>query len=153
MYTLKQEKLFNLIEPIVVSFALELWGIQYLVRSKSSLLRIYIDSAEGVVVDDCEKVSRQVSALLDVENLISEEYTLEVSSPGLDCPLFNLEQYERFISKKLSIKLISPYEGRKNFKGQLIAIEDEEIVMVSGDDEYRFPFEGIEHARIIPLFG
>ena len=92
------------------------------------MLRVYIDSENGVGVDDCAKVSRQVSGVLDVEDPISGEYTLEVSSPGMDRPLFKLSQYQDYIGHVVQLRLRMPFDGRRKFKGVLNGIEDEDIV-------------------------
>ena len=89
----KQSQLETIIEPIVTSLEYDLWGVEFVSQGRNSMLRIYIDRENGISLEDCEAVSRQVSAVLDVEDPIADEYTLEVSSPGLDRPLFKLEQY------------------------------------------------------------
>ena len=95
----------ELIEPTVLAMELQLWGIDLSQRGKYSILRIYIEREEGVTIADCEKVSRQVSAILDMEDPIGGEYTLEVSSPGLDRPLFTSEQFGRFIGSDVKVRL------------------------------------------------
>jgi ribosome maturation factor RimP len=120
---------------------------------KRKLLRIYIDREQtGVDIDDCEKVSRQASAILDVEDLIRGEYVLEVSSPGMDRPLYELYQYASYLGEQISLRLRFPYEGRRNYKGLLKAVEGDEIVLVATDNEFLFPVEGIERANLIPQF-
>ena len=148
----KSEKLQQLFEPVVTALGCKLWGLELLPQGKGQLLRIYIDKADGIGVEDCERVSRQVSSLLDVEDPISGEYTLEVSSPGADRPLYTLAQCEQFIGESVSIKLRFPYEGRRNFKGQLKGVEDGDVVVEVDSHEYLFPFDGVEKAHIIPRF-
>jgi ribosome maturation factor RimP len=114
------------------------------------VVRIYIDSPDGITVDDCAKVSRQVSSVFDVEDPIMGEYTLEVSSPGMDRPLFKLEQYRQYIGEKVKIKLRIPFDGRRNFAGQMTGVEDEDIVVAVDDNEYLLPFDLIDKASIIP---
>ena len=99
-----------------------------------------------------ERVSRQASAVLDVEEAINGEYILEVSSPGMDRPLYELSQYEQYIGEDISLRLRFPYEGRRNFKGRLTGIDDDEIVLVVTDHEFLFPVEGIEKANVVPRF-
>ena len=148
-----QQRLEDLINPVASSLGCELWGVEYLPQGQHrSLLRIYIDKAEGVGVEDCEKVSRQVSSVLDVEDPISSEYTLEVSSPGMDRPLFKLDQYEASIGEKASIRLRIAFDGRRNFKGLLKGIESDDVVLEADGEEYLLPFELIEKANIIPRF-
>jgi ribosome maturation factor RimP len=142
----------ELIEPSVIALGLQLWGFEMLSQGRQSLLRIYIDSENGVDVDDCAKVSRQVSGVLDVEDPISGEYTLEVSSPGMDRPLFTLEQYKAYIGHVVQLRLRMPFDGRRKFKGVLSGIEDEDIVLVVDQDEYLLPIDHIEKANIVPQF-
>ena len=120
-------KINELIKPTVEALELELWGIELLQQGKSAMLRIYIESDAGITVDDCEKVSRQVSALLDVEDPIAGEYTLEVSSPGLDRPLFTASQFAAFTGEVVNVKLRSPLNGRRKFKGSITAIDGNHI--------------------------
>ena len=116
------------------------------------MLRIYIDAEAGIDVEGCAKVSRQVSGVLDVEDPISGEYTLEVSSPGMDRPLFTLEQYKAYVGHVVQLKLRMPFDGRRNFKGVLSGIEDEDIVLIVDQDEYLLPIDHIEKANIVPQF-
>ena len=146
-------ELKQLLGPVVEALGCELWGIELQAGGKTKLLRLYIDHAEnGVGVDDCERVSRQASAVLDVEDAINGEYILEVSSPGMDRPLYELSQYEQFIGEDISLRLRFPYEGRRNFKGRLSGVDDDEIVLVVADHEFLFPVEGIEKANVVPRF-
>ena len=149
----KEETLKAMIAPVVEALGCEFWGLEYLSSGRSALLRIYIDRAEeGVTVEDCEKVSRQVSGVMDVEDPIQTEYTLEVSSPGMDRPLFRLEQYEAFIGHKVQIKLRMAFEGRRKFLGLIKGVEGEDVVVVVDDHEYLLPFDSIEKANIVPVF-
>ena len=146
-------ELKQLLGPVVEALGCELWGLELQTGGKTKLLRIYIDRAEdGIGVDDCERVSRQASAVLDVEEAINGEYILEVSSPGMDRPLYELNQYEQYIGEDISLRLRFPYEGRRNFKGRLTGIDNDEIVLVVADHEFLFPVEGIEKANVVPRF-
>ncbi|MGB2380802.1 MAG: ribosome maturation factor RimP [Porticoccaceae bacterium] len=146
-------ELKQLLGPVVEALGCELWGIELQTGGRTKLLRLYIDHAEnGIGVDDCERVSRQASAVLDVEDAINGEYILEVSSPGMDRPLYELSQYEQFIGEDISLRLRFPYEGRRNFKGRLSGVDDDEIVLVVADHEFLFPVEGIEKANVVPRF-
>ena len=146
-------ELKQLLGPVVEALGCELWGIELQAGGKTKLLRLYIDHAEnGVGVDDCERVSRQASAVLDVEDAINGEYILEVSSPGMDRPLYELSQYEQFIGEDISLRVRFPYEGRRNFKGRLSGVDEDEIVLVVADHEFLFPVEGIEKANVVPRF-
>ncbi len=148
----KLSVLQELIEPSVVALGYQLWGFEMISQGRHSMLRIYIDAEAGIDVEDCAKVSRQVSGILDVEDPISGEYTLEVSSPGMDRPLFTLEQYNAYVGHVLQLKLRMPFDGRRNFKGLLSGIENEDIVLVVDQEEYLLPIDHIEKANIVPQF-
>lgn len=147
-----QSKLESIIAPAVSALGCEVWGVDFHAAGKKSILRVFIDKEGGVLIEDCEAVSRQVSSVLDVEDPIRSEYTLEVSSPGMDCLLFKLEQYERFIGQKLSVKLRMAFEGRKKFTGILKGIEDDEVVLEVDNEEYLLPYELIDKANVVPTF-
>ncbi|MDI5933300.1 ribosome maturation factor RimP [Halomonas kalidii] len=144
--------LHALIEPVVTAMGFELWGTDFLSQGKHSRLVIYIDHEEGVSVDDCADVSRQVSAVLDVEDPIRGEYRLEVSSPGMDRPLFTLDQFERYRGHEVKLKLRAPYEGRRKFQGLLAGIENDEVLLQLDGEEYCFPIDSIDQAHIVPRF-
>lgn len=144
-------ELEGLIAPVVESLGLEFWGLEY-VQVKRPVVRIYIENQDGVSVEDCERVSRQISSVMDVENPIRGEYVLEVSSPGMDRPLFTLAQFERFTGSDVSVRLRLPYEGRRKFKGRLLGIEGNDVVILADEHEYLFPVESIDKANIIPSF-
>lgn len=145
----RQNQLTELVEPAVAGLGFELWGIEYLPQRNHAMLRVYIDGPNGITVDDCALVSRQVSAILDVEDPIQSEYTLEVSSPGLDRPLFRLDQYARYAGEKVVIRLRVPFERRRNFSGTLIGVEGEDVVVHVEEHEYLLPFESIDKAHIV----
>jgi len=146
--------LVELVEPVVVSLGLEFWGLDMVVHGREKVLCVYIEreSEAGVGVEDCEAVSRQLSSLFDVEDPITGEYTLEVSSPGLARPLFKAEQYARYIGETVKIKLRSAFEGRRNFRGVLSAVENDEVIVVVDGHEYILPIETVEKANIVPRF-
>jgi ribosome maturation factor RimP len=149
---IKDAALHVLIEPVVDAMGFELWGVDYISQGKHSRLVIYIDHESGVSVDDCADVSRQVSAVLDVEDPIAGKYQLEVSSPGLDRPLFTLGQFERYTGHVVSLKLRVPFDGRRKFQGLLAGVEGDEVLLQLDGEEYCFPVEGIEQARVVPQF-
>jgi len=148
----KLEQLQDLLAPVVEALGYQCWGIEFLSQGRHSLLRVYIDQENGVLVEDCEKVSRQISGVLDVEDPISAEYTLEVSSPGMDRPLFTLEQFAAFAGEQVKIKLRIPFEGRRNFQGLLRGIEEQDVVVQVDDHEFLLPIDSIDKANIIPRF-
>jgi ribosome maturation factor RimP len=148
----KQTQLEVLLEPVVEAMECELWGLDYVQQGRQSVLRLYIEKEGGVLVEDCERVSRQVSATLDVEDPIPGEYTLEVSSPGMDRPLFTLEHFERYVGEKVAIRLRVAFEGRRKFSGLLKGVEDDEIVLEVDNEEYLLPFELVDKANVVPSF-
>lgn len=148
----KEQAIQSLIQPTVESLGFELWGVDYLAQGKHSRLTVFIDGENGVNVDDCATVSRQISALLDVEDPISGHYNLEVSSPGMDRPLYTLEQFERYVGHLVSVRLREPFEGRRKFQGALTGVEDDEVILRVDNEEFAFPIESVERAQVVPTF-
>lgn len=146
--TASTDMIADLLRPAVEALGLQLWGIEHLVRGHSSLLRIYIDSAEGISIDDCEKVSRQVSGILDVEDPLPGEYTLEVSSPGFDRPFFAFEQLSAFVGELVNLRLRTPIEGRRKFKGVLEKAENEVITITVDGVLQEIPWQQVDKANI-----
>lgn len=138
-----------MIGTTVQALGLELWGVELLQQGRYSLLRVYIEREEGVTIEDCEKVSRQVSALLDVEDPIAGEYTLEVSSPGVDRPLFSIEQYAQYVGSEVNLKLRRALEGRRKFKGQIIKVSGDIVGLLVEGTEYDLEYSDIEKASIV----
>jgi len=146
----KEQQLNDLLKPVVEALGYGFWGLEYISQGKNSVLRVFIDKEEGITVDDCAVVSRQISGVMDVEDPITSEYNLEVSSPGLDCPIFTLEQFQQFVGGLVEVKLRYAYEGRRKFKGQLVGIEDGEDIVVHVDNhEYLLPIDAIDKANLI----
>lgn len=142
--------LSKLIEPLVEELGCELWGIEKLQQGRQVVLKIYIESAKGINVDDCARVSRQVSAILDVEDPIPGEYMLEVSSPGVERRLFKPEHFNVCKGEKVQITLRQAFDGRRKFKGLLCGLEDEEVVIrVDDAQEIVLPMDSIERARVL----
>lgn len=142
----------ELLSPVVTAQGCELWGLEFSMNGRRSLLRVFIDSPAGVTLEDCERVSRQISAVMDVEDPIASAYTLEVSSPGMDRRLFTEEQFVRYIGKHIAVRLKSPYQGRKRFHGLLNGLEDGELVLQVESMEYLLPLEGVDKASVVPVF-
>ncbi len=147
-----EKQLEALLAPAVAELGFIIWGLEYLGQGKHSTLRVYIENSDGVSVDDCANVSREISALLDVEDPISTNYTLEVSSPGVDRVLFKPEQYPSYIGQQLDLQLNFPFEGRRKFSGQLTDYRNDEVVLQVEDNEYLFPVENVKRARIKPQY-
>lgn len=148
----KHDRLVDLLTPVVESFDCELWGLDYFSQGRQSTVRLYIDRPDGVGLSHCEQVSRQASSVMDVEDPIAGEYTLEVSSPGVDRPLYTLAQFARYKGEQVSIRLRSAFDGRRKFTGQLTGVEDEDVLVVVDDNEYLLPIDLIEKANIVPRF-
>ena len=146
----KNQQVADMLHSTVEALGFELWGVEHMPQGKHSVLRVFIDNPAGITVDDCARVSEQVSGILDVEDPISGEYTLEVSSPGLDRQLFKLAQYAGYIGETVELRLRSAFEGRRKFKGTLKGVEGEDVVIQIEDHEFLLPFGAIEKARIQP---
>lgn len=144
------DQLKELLRPAIEALGCELWGLEYFTQVNSSRLVIYIEREGGVGIEHCEQVSRQVSAIMDVEDPISGEYRLEVSSPGWDRPLYTLEQFERFTGEHVKVRLKVPLDGRRNFSGLLRGIEGDEVVVQVDGDEFLLPVETIDKANVVP---
>ena len=144
-----REKLHALIAPVAEGLGYELVGIEYLPQGKHSLLRIYIDQEEGITLDDCEQVSRQVSAVLDVEDPVSGQYNLEISSPGLERPLFVEEHYTRFAGNRVFVRTSFPLDGRRKFEGTLKGVDGEDVVVEIEEETFRIPLVQIDKAHLI----
>ncbi len=145
------DKLQGLIKPAVEMLGYELVGVEFSARGAASgLLRVYIDREGGVTVDDCGRVSHQVSGVLDVEDPIAGHYDLEVSSPGLDRPLFDEEHFERFAGHEARIRLHTKLDGRRKFQGRLRGVEQAHVLIEEQDQLYRLPLGQIESARLVP---
>lgn len=147
------ERLQGLLEPVVTGLGYEWVGLEFLSAGARSTLRVYIDLDGGITVDDCERVSRQVSAVLDVEDVIRGQYTLEVSSPGLDRPLFTPEHFRRFAGSEVRLQLRELVQGRRKLDGRLVGIDaGDEVTVLADGAEYRIPLANIAKARLKPEF-
>jgi len=143
----------KLFEPVVESMGYELVGVEFLGAGGHGTLRVYIDRDSGVSLDDCAAISHQISGILDVEEPIKQAYDLEVSSPGIDRPLFKLADFERFAGKTARIKLAVGLLGRKNFRGKLQGVADSKLVTIEVDGEvYDLPYADIAKANLVGDF-
>lgn len=133
----------NLLEPVISSLGYELWGIEYLAQGKHSTLRIFIDAPGGIALHDCELVSREVSARLDVEDPISGHYCLEVSSPGIPRPLLKPAHYLRYVGATVQLKLRLPVAGKRHIHGLIVAVDDEGIIIKDDLEQLTISFSQI----------
>lgn len=144
-----QDRLNNLIKTTAEGLGFQLWGYEYRPHSESALLRIFIEKESGISVDDCAKVSRQVGAVLDVEDLIPVAYILEVSSPGIDRVLFSKNQYEQYLGQAAKIRTRTPVEERRNFRGNLEEVTDSHVSILVDNKRYDIPFDVIDRTRLV----
>lgn len=147
---MQKGNLEELIEPVITGLGFIFVGLQQFPQGKHSLLRLYIDKPTGLSIDDCAEVSRQVGALLDVEATDLAQYTLEVSSPGLDRLLFRPEQFKEYLGKQLAIQLNVAIGGRRNFKGILKEVQNSVICIESDAELFTLSFTEIREARLVP---
>ena len=142
--------LTELFEPVVEAMGYELVGVEFHAAGRYGTLRVYIDRDDGVSLDDCAAISHQISGILDVEEPIKQAYDLEISSPGIDRPLFKLADYERFSGELAKIKLSVAQQGRKNFKGRLQGVIEPSQVAIEVDGErFELPFADIARANLV----
>ena len=146
------QTLENPIQEVVSGLGFELWGIEFLSQGKRSVLRVYIEHENGITVDDCAKVSHQVSAVLDVEDVIRGEYMLEISSPGLDRLLFRPDQYLHYCGDIIQLSLKTPVDASRKIEGTLLAVEADHILVKTDKAEHQVAFENIQKARLVPQF-
>ena len=142
-------ELRKLVEPAVTALGYELVGVEFF-QGKTGVLRIYIDSDEGIGVDDCSAVSHQVSGILEVEDPIRGQYSLEVSSPGLDRPLFQASDFDRFAGHQVTLRLLAPVDGQRKFKGVLGGLRDGQVVIEMDKEELVVALDEIDQARLVP---
>ena len=149
VHAMDKEGLISLLEPAVNALGYELVDLD--VRSgRNGLLRLFIDNEAGVNLSDCEFVSKQVGDLLDVEDPIPGNYNLEVSSPGLDRKLTKSEHFQRFTGETVKVQMRFPIEGRRRFRGTLVASDDENIVVEVDGESHTLPVATIDTARLVP---
>jgi ribosome maturation factor RimP len=147
---LSVQKLNELLQPLVEDLGYEFVGLEYNSNPKSAMLRIYIDRQDGVGVEDCETVSRETAALLDVKDPIRNQYNLEVSSPGLDRPLFTPAHYREFTGREVQISLFAPQDGRRNFKGPILNAGSDSVAIEQDGSEVTLDYDNIAKAKLVP---
>ena len=145
---IQNQNLLDLFEPEITAMGFELLGIELVKNGHISLLRVYIDKFQGVNIDDCVLVSQQLTGLLDVKDPIKEQYNLEVSSPGIDRPLFTDEQLKKHIGHIVMIKLREKYRGKRKITGVLEAVDNLEIIIKCNENNEKIPSELIDKAKL-----
>mgnify|MGYP001823656510 CR=1 FL=1 len=145
------DELHGLLEPTVERLGYELVDLEVRLGSGNGLVRVFIDKPDGVDLDDCEKVSLAVSALLDVEDPVPGNYNLEVSSPGLDRKLTKPAHFQRFAGETVKVQMRFPIEGRRRFRGTLVSSDDENIVVEVDGESHSLPLKTIDTARLVPV--
>ena len=151
MATLEQ-RLNQMLEAPILALGFELWGIEFVRAGKHSTLRVYIDHQDGITVENCAEVSHQVSSILDVEDPITTEYNLEVSSPGMDRILFKPEQYARYIGEQLNLTLRIAVNNRRKFKGVISRVDGDNLLLSVDGNEETVAFANIQQANLVPNF-
>lgn len=146
----REDALAGLLTPTVAGLGYELLGVERQQSPGGILVRLYIDADDGIGIEDCEKVSRQVSDFLDVEQAVSGAYTLEVSSPGPDRPLFTLEQYRAHLGAEVKLRLRTLLDGRRNMSGELVGVVEDLVTIEIEEERIDVPFNLIERARLVP---
>ncbi len=146
----QHSELIELLEPVITALGYEMLGIEYFKQKNGSLLRLYIDSDAGITLDDCTRVNHQVIGVLDVHDPIKERYHLEISSPGLDRPLFTLKQFQRFLGQQVKIKLREKIDERRKFTGVIKAIEETAVLVSEEGIDYLIPADVIDSAHLVP---
>ena len=151
---LGDNRLALLARSVVEPMGYELVGVEHFQRGShgTAVVRIYIDREQGVTLDDCAAVSHQLSGVLDVEDPVSGHYDLEISSPGLDRPLFTTEHLVRFRGRRARVRLASKLDGRRNFEGVLGAVGDGTLILEMSGALCEIPLDLIESARLVPEF-
>ena len=145
------DKIEILIAPIIIDLGYELVGVEYVASGKHSILRIYIDAENGISLNDCEVVSRQVSAIFDVEQVITDQYNLEVSSPGIERPLFHIGHYQRFLGNDIKLRLVRPIERQRKFNGTIGSVSEanNSIELITSLGPITLQLDLIEKANLV----
>lgn len=150
---MKHEQLTDMVSPIILAKGLECWGVEYSPSYGHGLIRVYIDASDRpITLDDCELVSREVSALFDKQEPVAGQYTLEISSPGLDRPLFVPEHFARFIGEQVKLNLTLPLNGRRRFQGVVLGVNGPTITIEQDGVPVDIPHGNIQKARLVATF-
>jgi ribosome maturation factor RimP len=140
----------ELLEPVITALGYEMLGIEYFKQKDGSMLRLYIDNDAGITIDDCTRVNHQVIGVLDVHDPIKEKYLLEISSPGLNRPLFTLEQFKRYPGQEVKMRLREKLDGRRMIRGVIKAVEEKAVIVSDDGVDYLIPADVIDLAHLVP---
>jgi len=143
-----KNEITDIIKPTIISMGYELWGLSIGQQNNSLKFTLYIDSKNGINIDDCVKVSNQVSHVLDIDDDFNAEYILEVSSPGFDRVLITQDHFEKYINEKVKMKLKWLVQNRKNIKGLITSVTSEHVVISDDKDNYEIKYDSIDSARL-----
>ena len=143
-----KSEITELIKPIVLSMGYEMWGLNIGQQNSSLKFTLYIDSDEGIKIDDCEKVSHQISHLLDTEEVFDSDYVLEVSSPGFDRVLMTQDHFSKYLNEKVKVKLKWLVNSRKNIKGIIADVTNDYVVISDDKESYEIKYDSIDIARL-----
>jgi ribosome maturation factor RimP len=149
---MKQKELTTIIQPVIEDLGFDLWGIEYMPQKSGALVRIYIDHPQGISVDNCADCSREISAILDVEDPIKSAYVLEVSSPGLDRVLFDANQFNDYLGHQAKVKLAQPINGSRKITGTIKSVSEDDITLENELGEYSFNINNVMKARLQPQY-
>ncbi len=147
---MRRDELQALLEPAIEQLGYELSDLEVRFGGKSGAVRVFIDHPDGIGLDDCEAVSRAISAILDVEDPVPGHYDLEVSSPGLDRKLTKPAHFRRFTGETVRVQMRFPIAGRRRFKGTLVSTDDAAIVVEVDGEQHELPLATIDTARLVP---
>lgn len=145
-------RLTEMMQPSVSALGFDLLGVEFVRAGNHSTLRVYIDHENGISVDNCADVSNQVGAILDVEDPIATEYALEVSSPGMDRPLFTIEHFALVVSETVNVRLNVPQDGRRNFKGKLVSVEEDMLNIEIDNQIFTLFIDNVAKANLVAKF-
>ena len=149
---MKQKQLTTIIQPVIEDLGFDLWGIEYMPQKSGALVRIYIDHPQGISVDNCADCSREISAILDVEDPIKSAYVLEVSSPGLERVLFDANQFNDYLGHQAKVKLAQPINGSRKITGTIKSVNEDDITLENELGEYSFNINNVMKARLQPQY-
>ena len=148
----RSTRLEDLLAPTVEAMGFSLWGIEYTQRNRRGNLWVFIDSKNGITVDDCAQVSDQIEAVLDVENVLPGELRIQVSSPGMDRVLFKPEQFEAYVGEVIDVRLLWPKVGRSHIRGRLRSSDTERFSVDLDEGQLELGFDQVRRARVVPAF-